>query len=247
MPEITPSRYLVQAGWSDVPHLDAKTQKELYDSTPPFLRDARSKGIPSLGAGAIYPVPLEEVECKPFAIPAYWPKAYALDVGWNKTAAVWGAKDPSDGVMYLYAEHYRGHEQPAVHAEAVKARGTWIKGAIDPASRGRAQADGERLMASYRTLGLHLIAANNAVEAGLYEVWEGLSTGRIRIFTTLQNLKAEYRMYRRDEHGKVVKEFDHLMDGMRYLKATWDKIASVQAPDRSTAMTPAISDSTAGY
>jgi len=247
MPAITASRYLVQAGWADVPHLDEKTQKELHDSTPPYLRDARSKGIPSLGAGAIYPVPLEEVECKPFAIPTYWPKAYALDVGWNKTAAVWGAKDPSDGTLYLYAEHYRGHEQPAVHAEAIKARGLWIKGAIDPASRGRQQGDGERLMESYRTLGLNLIPANNAVEAGLYEVWQGLSTGRIRIFTTLQNLKAEYRMYRRDEHGKIVKEFDHLMDGMRYLKATWDKIASVQAPDRAGPMTQAISDSTAGY
>lgn len=247
MPAITASRYLVQAGWADVPHLDEKTQKELHDSTPPYLRDARSKGIPSLGAGAIYPVPLEEVECKPFAIPTYWPKAYALDVGWNKTAAVWGAKDPSDGTLYLYAEHYRGHEQPAVHAEAIKARGTWIKGAIDPASRGRQQGDGERLVESYRTLGLNLIHANNAVEAGLYEVWQGLSTGRIRIFTTLQNLKAEYRMYRRDEHGKVVKEFDHLMDGMRYLRMTWDKIASVQAPDRAGPMTQAISDSTAGY
>jgi hypothetical protein len=247
MPEITPSRYLVQAGWSDIPHMDEKTKKELLDSTPPFLRDARSKGIPSLGAGAIYPVPMEEVECKPFAIPAYWPKAYALDVGWNKTAAIWGAKDPSDGTLYLYAEHYRGHEQPAVHAEAIKARGLWIKGAIDPAARGRQQGDGERLMEQYRTLGLNLIAANNAVEAGLYDVWQGLSTGRIRIFTTLQNLKAEYRMYRRDEHGKIVKEFDHLMDAKRYLRMTWDRIASIQAPDRGTAMTQAISDSTAGY
>ncbi len=247
MPAITDSRYLVTAAWNDVPHLDEKTKKELWDSTPPFLRDARSKGIPSLGAGAIYPVPLEEVEIKPFAIPSYWPKAYALDVGWNKTAAVWGAKDPSDGVLYLYAEHYRGHEQPAVHAEAIKARGTWIKGAIDPAARGRQQGDGTKLMASYVALGLHLTPANNEVEAGLYAVWQGLSTGRIRIFTTLQNLKAEYRMYRRDEHGKVVKEFDHLMDGTRYLNQTWDKIASVQTPDRGQALTQAISDSTAGY
>lgn len=247
MPEITGSRYLVTAGWSNVPHLDEDTKRELLNSTPPHLRDARTKGIPSLGSGAIYPVAWEEVECKPFAIPAYWPKAYALDVGWNKTAALWGAKDPSDGVLYIYAEHYRGQELPPVHAEAIKVRGAWIKGAIDPAARGRAQRDGEQLMSQYVSLGLKLTPANNAVESGLYEIWKLLSIGRIRFFSTLQNTKAEYRMYRRDERGRVVKEFDHLMDAMRYLVMTWDQIAAVQAPERSRATVNAISDMYAGY
>ena len=36
------------AGWDDVPHLEERTKTELLESTPPHLRDARSKGIPSL-------------------------------------------------------------------------------------------------------------------------------------------------------------------------------------------------------
>jgi hypothetical protein len=83
------SKYVVMAGWDDVPHLDEQTKKDLYASIPPYQRDARSKGIPQLGSGAIYPVPESEIVCKPFEIPGYWPRCYALDVGWNRTAAIW--------------------------------------------------------------------------------------------------------------------------------------------------------------
>jgi hypothetical protein len=248
MPAVSPSRYLVQAGWDSVPHLDEKAKAEILASTPPHLRDARAHGIPSLGAGAVYPVPLSEIEVKPFPIPAFWRRGYALDVGWRRTAALWGAEDPSDGSIYLYAEHYRGQEVPAVHAEAIKARGNWITGAIDPAARGRQQSDGERLKVTYQALGLHLVNANNAVEAGLYEVWQRLETGRLKVFSTLQNFKAEYRMYRRDENGKIVKEFDHLMDCGRYLISTWAKIARVQKPTSSpVGASSGSSDAVAGY
>jgi hypothetical protein len=43
--------------------------------------------------------------------------------------------------------------------------------------------------------------------------WRELSAGRIKVFRTLQRFKEEYRVYRRDEKGKVVKKNDHLMDG----------------------------------
>ena len=43
-----------------------------------------------------------------------------------------------------------------------------------------------------------------------------MSSGRLKVFASLNNWKAEYRLYRRDEKGKIVKEGDHLMDAMRY-------------------------------
>ena len=225
MPEVSPSKYIVMASWNDVPHLDERTKRELLDSTPPHLRDARSKGIPSLGSGAIYPVPEEEIKCRPFEIPDFWPRVYALDVGWNRTAAIWGAIDRDSDTVYLYSEHYQGQAEPAVHAQAIKARGKWIPGVIDPASRGRNQADGQKLAQTYRDLGLKLTFAKNTVEAGLYEVWQGLSSGRIKVFSTLNNWFAEYRIYRRDVNGHVVKEHDHLMDATRYLKMSGLAIA----------------------
>ena len=249
MPEITPSKYLVTAGWSDVPHLDERTKRELLDSTPPHLRAARSEGKPSLGAGAIYPVEEESVIVDDFMIPSYWKRGYGMDVGWNRTAAVFGALDPDNDILYVYGNHYRGQAEPAVHAAAVLARGKWIKGAIDPAAKGRSQKDGEALFDQYKRLGLNLYPAINGVEAGIYEVWTRLSTGRLKIFKSCTATLAEYRLYRRDEHGKIVKDFDHAMDAMRYLVATMKYVMqNMPVPDHFQEQeVPDVLDPYVGY
>lgn len=216
MTAVSPSKYMVNAGWGDVAHLDEKTRADLERETPPHLRKARMEGIPSLGSGAIYPVEEEVFKIAPFSLPAYWPRSYGMDVGWNKTAAVWQAHDREEDVVYLYAEHYRGQAEPSIHAEAIKARGAWIPGVIDPASNGSSQINGERLIVQYQALGLILTKAENSVDAGILEVWQRLSTGRLKVFSTMNNWFAEYRLYRRDENGKIVKKFDHLMDATRY-------------------------------
>lgn len=221
-------RAIVMCGWDDVPHLDADTKRQMMAKLPPHQRQARTKGIPSLGSGAIYPVPEEDITVEPFDLPAHWPRAYGLDVGWNRTAAIWGALDRDNDILYLYAEHYRGHSEPAVHADAIKRRGEWIPGAIDPASRGRNQHDGEQTLALYEDHGLILHLADNAVEAGIFEVWQRLSSGRLKVFKTLSNWLSEYRIYRRDERGKVVKENDHAMDATRYLVMSGLDIATTE-------------------
>lgn len=228
MPEISPSKYLVTCGWSDVPHLTERAKKEILDSTPPHLRDARSKGIPSLGSGTIYPVEESVFVIEPFEIPVFWPRVYSLDVGWNRTAAVWGGYDRESDILFLYSEHYMGQAVPAIHASAIKGRGKWIPGVIDPNARSRGQRDGENLLKDYRAEGLRLSPANNAVESGLFDVWQRLSTGRLKVFSSLKNWLAEYRMYHRDKNGKVVKKFDHLMDATRYLVVSGVRRACTQ-------------------
>jgi phage terminase large subunit-like protein len=211
------SKLVVMAGWDDVPHLSKEAKEQLLKSIPPFQRDARSKGIPQLGAGAIYPIPESEFLVDPFEIPVHWPRAYGLDVGWNRTAAVWAARDLENDIVYLYAEHYRGQAEPAIHANDIRVKGEWIPGVIDPAANGRGQKDGLQLMQSYLDLGLDLETAFNGVESGIYEVWQRLSSGRLKVFRSMGNWLSEYRLYRRDEKGNVVKGFDHLMDANRYL------------------------------
>jgi phage terminase large subunit-like protein len=225
---------VVSATWDDVPHLSAQAKEELWNAIPPFQRDARSKGLPQLGAGAIYPVPESTVVCEPFDIPKHWPRSYGLDVGWNRTAAIFGAHDRENDVVYWYSEHYLGEVEPAVHASAIRARGN-LPGAIDPASRGRSQVDGRQLIQLYREQGLELVEARNAVEAGIFEVWERLCTGRLKIFSTLQHTRAEFRLYRRDERGKVVKENDHAMDAGRYQITTGLGVARAPVPAKPKA------------
>lgn len=228
--ELKGSVYVSMATWDDAPHLTKKMQDDLWASIPPFQRDARKKGIPQLGSGAIYPVSDELLEVDPFEIPPHWKRAYALDVGWNKTGALWGALDPESDILYVYSEHYLGEAQPAIHAAAINARGKWIPGVIDPAARGRSQVDGEQLIQTYRDLGMNIIPADNAVEAGLYAVWSRMSTGRLRVFKSLSHFWDEKRIYRRNEKGAVVKEFDHLMDPLRYLVMTGVNVACQKPP-----------------
>lgn len=249
MPEVNSSRYFVTAGWDSVPHLDAQTQAELLENTPPHLRDARSKGTPSLGSGAIYPIEQSQFMVEPFAIPPHYAKAYGMDVGWNCTAALFGAWDRDSDILYVYSEHYRGQAEPSVHASAIRARGEWIKGAIDPAARGRSQRDGEQLLADYVNLGLDLVMADNGVESGIYHVLERISSGRLKVFSTCQNVLAEHRLYRRDDKGKIVKKYDHAMDALRYLVRMLEQIAATAPIKRRivTSSNTVVADTLGGY
>ena len=203
--------------WDDSPHLTTAQKETMLAAVPPWQRDSRSKGIPQLGAGAIYTVPETDFTVNPLEIPKHWPRVFALDVGWNRTACLWGAHDRDTGTVHIYDELYRAKTEPSVIAEAMRGRGKWIPGVVDPAARGRSQKDGLALMDVYRDLGLDIEPADNAVEAGIYKVWEMLGAGQIKVSRVCSNLLAEYRLYRRDEKGRIVKSNDHLMDALRYL------------------------------
>jgi hypothetical protein len=244
-------KYTVMCGWAEVPHLDAAMQKSLLDTCEPHLRAARTQGIPSMGAGAVYPVTTDEISVEPFAIPSHWPRMYAMDVGWRRTAALWLAQDPDTGLMYAYAEHYRGRAIPMVHAQAIKGRGDWIPGTIDPASRTSSQKDGEQLLYLYQNQGLKLTPAINAVEAGIHSVWTMLQTGQLKLFSTLVNTFAEMRMYRRElddkGKGKIVKKNDHLMDCLRYGVVMFHALAITKPVFKGSFGSSEPADSTAGY
>ena len=224
------SKAVIMAGWDDVPHLAPEVKKELLESTPPYLRDARSKGIPSLGAGAIYQVPEEEImfDVASLQIPAWYRRSYSMDVGWNFTAVLFGGYDADQDIAYVYDGFKREKAEPEVVASGIRHRYPnkfTLPGCIDPAARGRQQADGKQLIQLYRKEGLRLVPADNAVEAGIAEVHSRLQTGRLKIARHLTDFFDEYRLYRRNELGKIVKENDHYMDSLRYYVMTGLKIA----------------------
>lgn len=221
-------KWYIQAGWNDVPHLSEQEKKILIATTPPYQVAARTTGEPSLGAGAIYPIAESDVKLDPFTIPETWPRCYALDVGWRRTAALWMARNPANGQLVIYDEHYQGQGEPASHTIAIKARGDWIPGVIDPASRGRSQIDGRELIQMYYDLGLQLSEAVNAVEAGLQDVWQLLISGQLKVFSNCQSWFSEFRKYHRDENGKIVKRDDHLMDCTRYIVVSGRDLMAVK-------------------
>jgi hypothetical protein len=228
------SKIVITATWEDAPHLTAAAKAELLASIPEYQRDARTKGIPQLGEGLIFTTPPADVTVSDFRIPAHWPRAYALDVGWNWTAAAWAAWNREADVVYLWSVYKRGQAEPSTHADAIKARGAWMKGVCDPAAAARSQIDGHKLLDLYRLSGLDLQPADHAVEAGLYEVWRRLSQGRLKVFESLREWFGEYGLYHRDSKGRVVKENDHLMDATRYLMLSGLQRAAVEKPVAET-------------
>lgn len=228
---------VIQAGWDDAPWLTPEAKERLLEDTPEHLKEARSKGIPSMEGGSVFTTPLESVLVEPFTIPDNWPRMYGLDVGWNVTAAVWGALDPNTDTIYLYDEHYQGEQLPQHHAHAIKMRGEWIRGVIDPAANGRSQGDGTQLMRSYKQLGLRVMEADNALEAGLHKMNERLSTGRIKIFRTLRNLQKEYMLYKRKLNGNIDPTCDdHAIDSARYIINNMQKMTTRTESTRSSAI-----------
>ena len=106
---------------------------------------------------------------------------------------------------------------PAVQVAAIRSRGDWIHGLIDPEANRRDQADGQRLIQMYRKLGLHLEQINNPVESGILDLWQRMQSGRLKVFASLTKYLEERRLYRRDEQDQIVKDRDNLQDALRCL------------------------------
>lgn len=213
------SRFLVGCTWDQCAHLTQEAKDSYWASIPPYQRDSRARGIPQLGAGAVYPVSESDIRVSDFEIPKHWPRGFGMDVGGGAkpTAAVWGALDRDAQILYLYSVYKRAAAEPSIHSAAIKARGIWIPGVADAAALILTDHDTQQLVNVYKNLGHDITLPDKSVETGIQEVWELLSTGRLKVFASCIAWFEEFRMYRRDARGRIVKKNDHVMDSTRYL------------------------------
>jgi len=223
------NKFYIQASWDDNPHLLEAQKEEIALNLKPHEREAREKGIPSLGSGLVYPFILDGITVPPFAIPEHWGRVYALDFGWtNPTAALFAAYDRDSDVVYLTAEYYVAERTPQQHAHQLIQMGAAnIHGVYDPAGEQSSQRDGGDLATLYRQSGLkYLSKANNSKEEGVMKVAQRFQNSQLKIFNNLRHTQRELAKYCRDEQGKIQKGDDHLMDCMRYLMMSGLQLAS---------------------
>lgn len=217
-------KYVVMAEWNDVPHLSEKDKAELYSSIPKHQRDARSRGLPVLGSGLIFPVDDESISVPAFAIPAHWPQLGGMDFGGadHPYAAVKMAWDRDSDIIY-FTQTYRIVEvKPIIHAGALKGWGEWLPWAWPHDGLQEDRTSGEPLKDMYAGHGLNMLEERATyedgswgVEAGLTEMLERMETGRLKVFSHLNDWFQERRMYHRKD-GKVVKLIDDIMAASRY-------------------------------
>lgn len=220
----TQGKFYTGGTWDQAPHMTNEEKDLLKSSMRPHELEARTKGVPVIGSGMVYPIPESKIICEPRPISDHWGLIYGLDFGWNPspTAVVWAAHDRSDDVLYLYDEYGETERTPSYHAEQIKRRGgEWMPGVYDPAGKISAINDGSKIVDLYRRHGLHYLSpAKNSKEEGIMMVLERMDRGKLKIFSTMTKTLAEYRMYARDENGIPVKGNDHFMDCMRYIIAS---------------------------
>src|SRR5690606_35001448 len=120
-------------------------------------REARTKGIPTLGSGLIFPVLEEDIIVQPFDIPAHWVQIGGLDFGWDHpTAATCLAWDRDADVVYVTKDYRQRQATPVIHAAAVKPWGdlpwAWPHDGLQ-----HDKGSGDQLAEQYRAQGLEML------------------------------------------------------------------------------------------
>ncbi len=217
-------RTVVNMTIDDVDHYTDEQKASIIASYPAHEREARAKGVPTLGSGRIFPISEESIKCEPFQPPAWWCRIGGLDFGWDHpTAAVKIIWDREDDVIYVTSCHKLRESTPIVHAAAIKPwGGDWMPWAWPHDGLQHDKGSGDNLADQYRKQGLRMTAeratfpdGTNGVEAGLMEMLDRMQTGRLKVFSHLNDWFDEFRLYHRKD-GKVVKEYDDLLSATRY-------------------------------
>ncbi|RAS13539.1 terminase large subunit domain-containing protein [Ensifer adhaerens] len=207
----------------DADHYSAEERARIIASYPAHEREARTKGIPSLGSGRIFPVSEESIVVDPFEIPKHWVQIGGLDFGYDHPfGAVCLAWDRDSDIVYLTKEYRERESTPIIHAAALKPWGSWLPWSWPHDGLQHDKGSGEQLAAQYKAQGLATLPeratfddGTNGVEAGISDMLQRMQTGRWKVFRTCPLWLEEFRLYHRKD-GKIVKERDDVISASRY-------------------------------
>jgi phage terminase large subunit-like protein len=226
-----PGTHVTQMTIDDALHYTPAQRAAIIASYPAHEREARTKGVPTLGSGRIFPVTEESIMCAPIEIPRHWVQIGGIDFGWDHpSAAVKLAWDRDADIIYVTAAHRQREQTPLLFAATIKPWGAWLPWAWPHDGLQHDKGSGEQLAQQYRDQGLTMLqdkathapadgekegTGGNSVEAGLTDMLDRMQTGRLKVFSHLNDWFEEFRMYHRKD-GKVVKLDDDLMSATRY-------------------------------
>lgn len=225
-----PDKYTIIVSARKVPHLPSEYIKSLIEElkiSDPMNIEACIDGIAAMGSGLVYPVDMEFVVVPKMPIPVHWPKAYGLDPGYANTAVLWLAQDPNTGIIYIYDEYKNGRVNYVIHADAIKARGEWLWGAIDKFEANKPRDTGETVQTYFESKGLNLVSATGNKDALIVRTRAMLENGTLKIMDNCVQIQQEINTYRFDTNdpNKVAKDQDdHLLDSSSHILSVFEEI-----------------------
>jgi phage terminase large subunit-like protein len=220
----SPDRHVTTMTLEDAEHYTDEARAAIVASYPEHERDARTRGIPVLGSGRIFPVKNEAIAIEHRDFPAHWPRIGAMDYGYDHPfAAVELIWDRDNDCVYVSKAYRVRQGTPVTHAAALRPWGRDLRWAWPrDGKRETLEGAGVPLAQQYRDQGLDLLHEHAqfedgsvSVEAGLMAMLDRMQTGRFKVFCHLEDWFSEFRLYHRKD-GKVVKEGDDLMAATRY-------------------------------
>ncbi len=217
------SRHVTRMTIDDAEHYTDEQRAEIIASYPPHERKARTKGIPVLGSGRVFPLDEDDLKVRAFEIPAHWSQIGGIDFGWDHpTGAVKLAWDRDGDILYVTHSYGQREATPIIHAGALKGWGKDLPWAWPHDGLQHDKGSGEALAAQYRAQGLNMLPeratfedGGNGVEAGVTEMLDRMLSGRWKVFDHLEDWFAEFRLYHRKD-GLIVKLNDDRMSASRY-------------------------------
>ena len=81
--EPSPDRHVTTMTIDDALHFTHEQREQIIRSYPTHEREARTRGVPTLGSGRIFPVSEEQIACERIDIPTHWPIIGGMDFGWD--------------------------------------------------------------------------------------------------------------------------------------------------------------------
>lgn len=227
--EASEYRHVTNMTHEDAPHITPEKAAELLAGYPEHEKEARTKGIPVLGAGKIFKTLEASIECDPFEIPRHWRLLWGFDFGTTHPfAAVLCAHDTDTDTVYIIHTIRMKNATPLQHAYAVKPLLGGVGGKVPVAwphdGQQRKDFEGELvpLAQIYKKYGLNMLSGHatfpdgsNSTEIGVLMMDERMKTNRLKVFKTCRDWWSEYRLYHRDKEGKINKKEDDLMSASR--------------------------------
>lgn len=211
----------------DIPGMTEEEINRRLAAFPAYQRDARLYGIPMRGSGRIFITPEDSLYFVPppdRQIPMFWYKLWAIDFGIalnHKFGCILQAWDKDADVIYILDAFKIADQTPVQHAVRIKQRGILVPVAWPADGGNREKSSGEELQISYKKAGLRMCAEHAtfetggySTEAGIIELNERITTGRMKVAKHLTDLFEEYRDYHRKD-GLIVKQNDDIMSAWR--------------------------------
>lgn len=216
------SRHVVSMTIEDVEHYSREEKDRIIASYPPHEREARTKGVPTMGSGRVFPISEDKIKVDPFKIPREWAQLNAMDFGWDHPfAAVNLAWDRDADAVYVTKTYREKEATPVIHSASIRPWGDWIPCAWPHDGYQHDKGSGLQLAELYRQQHLKMLpehathaSGGFGTEAGLMDMLDRMQTGRFKVFSNLNEWFEEFRLYHRLD-GKLVKERDDLMSCTR--------------------------------